>query len=453
MQLHQSGKTKRAISKLLKVSKNTVKKVLIEGAEPPPKIKEGLEMEIRPILRELYERCLGNAVRIKEVLKDEHELELGYSTLTRFIQNAELRAAKKRVGEYLFEPGEEMQHDTSPHWIIIADKKVKAQCASLVLGYSRKIFIQYYPCFTRFEAKAFLKAALEFMAGCCKRCVVDNTSVILAAGSGPDAVISPEMLTFSRMYGFEFIAHRINHADRKGKVERPFYYVETNFLAGRSFKSWEDLNQQAIEWCHAVNLKEKRVLGMAPEGAYVQEKPHLVPLPEVLPAIYEHCQRIVDSKGFVNLDSNGYSVPEKFIGKTIDVYKYAEEVRLYYQHQKIAVHTRLAGRRSHKSLLEGHHTRNHSKRTVLSASRTEAVLRGYHDNLDQYLSALKKKVRGSGHRQLNRLLHFKRTYPQEAFLYAIKKALHYGLFDINRLEDMIIKSVAGNYFNLEKEGL
>ncbi len=183
-----------------------------------------------PVVKELYMRCQGNAVRVQEILKEEYDTEVAYSTLTRLIQNSELREPIKRVGEYIFEPGEEMQHDTSPHWVMLNEKKVKAQCASLVFGFSRKLFMQYYPCFTRFEAKCFLKAAFEFMQGSCQRCVIDNTSVILSAGSGPDAVIAPEMNTFCRMFGFEFIAHRINHADRKGKIERPFYYIETALL-------------------------------------------------------------------------------------------------------------------------------------------------------------------------------------------------------------------------------
>ncbi|OFW69985.1 MAG: hypothetical protein A2X70_00035 [Alphaproteobacteria bacterium GWC2_42_16] len=80
-------------------------------------------------------------------------------------------------------------------------------------------------------------------------------------------------------------------------------------------------------------------------------------------------------------------------------------------------------------------------------------MRGHCDLLDQYVSGLKKHVRGSGHRQLNRLLNLKRMYPKEAFLCAVKKAAHYGLYDLNRLESLIIKSVAGDYFNLEEEAL
>lgn len=448
--LHSCKKSNREIAKLLKVSRSTVKVVLEQGVDIPPQTRKNKETEIYSILRELFTRCLGNGVRIKEVLDEEYGINIPYDTLKRYIRNAGLRAPIKRVGEYCFEPGDEMQHDTSPHWVLLEDKKIKIQCASLVLGYSRKLFMQYYPCFTRFEAKSFLKAGIEFMGGCCRRCIIDNTSVILSAGSGSNAVISPEMQTFGRMYGFEYMAHRINHADRKGKIERPFFYIENNFLAGRIFKDWEDLNAQAKEWCLTANQKEKRVLGMAPETAFIQEKPYLVPLPEVLPPIYEHYQRLVDCQGYVNLETNHYSASETLIGKTVDVYKYPEEVRFFYKHREIAVHPRLLGKRYGFSRLPGHHSKSHTKQAHLAADKTEKELRGNCKLLDQYVSSLKKHVRGSGHRSLNRLLNLKRMYPAEAFLSALEKAHHYGLYDLNRLEDLIIKSVAGDYFNLEE---
>lgn len=104
-------------------------------------------------------------MRIKEVLEEEYALNIPYDSLKRYIRNAGLRAPVKRVGEYCFEPGRGIQHDTSPIGSSSGEKKIKVQCASLVLGYSRKLFMQYYPCFTRFEVKSFLKAGIEFMGG------------------------------------------------------------------------------------------------------------------------------------------------------------------------------------------------------------------------------------------------------------------------------------------------
>jgi hypothetical protein len=49
---------------------------------------------------------------------------------------------------------------------------------------------------------------------------------------------------------------------------------------------------------------------------------------------------------------------------------------------------------------------------------------------------------------LRRLIEMKRTYPAGPFIAAIEQALRYGLFDLGRLEDLILKQVAGDFFAL-----
>jgi hypothetical protein len=204
---------------------------------------------------------------------------------------------------------------------------VSAQCASRVLASSRLLFVQYSPRFTRFEAKAFLTAALQFFDGAARRCVIDNTSVILAGGAGATARIAPEMAAFAAVFGFAFMAHAVGHSARKGRIERPFAYVENNFLTGRTFADWSDLNAQARTWCQGVaNAKLKRVLGMSPQAACVMEKPHLLPLPVTLPPVTEIHHRVVDSSGFGHLDTNRYSVPERWVGKPVAVHKHPEQL-------------------------------------------------------------------------------------------------------------------------------
>jgi hypothetical protein len=137
--------------------------------------------------------------------------------------------------------------------------------------------------FTRFEAKHFLLEATRFNDGSCPVCVIDNTSVLVVAGAGTDAVFAPEMVAFARTLGLRFGAHEVGDADRKGRIERQFSYIEKNFLAGRSFNDFEDLNRQALSWCRTIaNQKIKRALGMSAEAAYLIEKPYLQPLPRVL---------------------------------------------------------------------------------------------------------------------------------------------------------------------------
>jgi hypothetical protein len=40
----------------------------------------------------------------------------------------------------------------------------------------------------------------------------------------------PEMVAFGERFGFEFAAHEIGDANRSARVERPFRFIEGNFL-------------------------------------------------------------------------------------------------------------------------------------------------------------------------------------------------------------------------------
>jgi hypothetical protein len=399
----------------------------------------------------LYKRCGGNATRIQEILAEEYEKKIGYSTMTRMIREAHLRDPKQRVGQWTFEPGEEMQHDTSPHRVQVGETKVTAQCAALVCHYSHMVFVQYYPRFRRFEARCFLQQAIETLGGACKRCVIDNSSVILAAGCGADAVMAPETQELGKVYGFVFLAHKLLNPQRKGMIERTFHYVENNFLAGRRFRDWEDLNQQAAGWCRDVaNKKQKRALGMSPEAAMILERPHLQPLPPYTPPIYLLHSRVVGDHGYIHLDTNRYSVPDRLISKRVEVRQYLTKIVVTFAGREVAQHALLMNVRNKTVTDKTHHPRHGSLRQRAPVCEEEKLLRGKQENLDSYLDLLKKRVQGRGQYYFRRLLDLQRTYPDDAFKVAVSRALHYKMFDLSRLERLILDAVAGEIFALNR---
>lgn len=449
--LHEKGMAIRQISRTLGVSRNTVRKVVQgrhEGHTHPTTAYEDKLL----LIEETYLQCRGNMVRVQEVLADRG-IAVGYSTLTRLAREFGLREPRRtRSGVYTFDPGIEMQHDTSPHKLVLGGKQITAQCAGLVLAYSRRLFIQYYPRFTRFEARVFLAEAFAFMDGVCKQVVIDNTSVIVAHGSGPDAEIAPEPAAFGRIFGTRFIPHRLGHPDRKARIERPFHYVERNFLAGRIFTDWNDLNRQALDWCNEkANKKPKRRLGMSPDEAYVKEKPYLRALPLHVPPIYQTFHRVVDVEGYVHLDTNRYSVPDRLIGKKVEVQKHADRVIVVFAHAQVASHPRVIDKRDTRVTEPSHHRPLLKQRAHSGPSAEEKALRGESEILDRYVGEMKKRSVGRGTVRLRRLLHLKRTYPGRAFLSALAKALHYGMYDLARLEQMILDDVARGLFNLSEE--
>lgn len=450
LSLHQARTPIRSISKILKISRNTVRSVLRD--KPMTRSTSERNEELAELTAKLLPRCKGNVVRVRELLQEEYGLDIPYSTLTHLVREARLKGdIKKRVGSYCFAPGEEAQHDTSPHKLLLGDKTVTACCAALVLAYSRRAFIQYYPCFTRLEARHFLTRAFRFMDGATQRCTIDNTSVLVAHGAGPNAQIAPEMEAFAQIFGTRFVPHRVGDPDRKAHVERIFAYAQGNFLPGRSFTDWYDLNLKALQWCTDVaNAKTKRSLGMSPEAAFLMEKPHLLPLPPFIPPVYQVLPRVVDSEGFVHLDSNRYSVPERLVGKHVQVLKFFDRVEVLFKNQKVARHERRINERDRRITSPSHHPlRSPTSPSMLSPE--EKALRGHSPDLDAFVDAIKKRSQGRALRPLKRLLDLKRTYPYDPFLDACRQALQFGLFDLVRIEKMILSLVAGEFFQIPDE--
>ena len=104
--------------------------------------------------------------------------------------------------------------NTSSYLIKLANKDIRMQCAGLITGYSRMTYIQFYQQFTRFEAMVFLAEAFQYIGGTCSRCTIDNTSVLVADGTGPDAIIAEKIRQFGAHFGTTFIPHAVGHVEK-----------------------------------------------------------------------------------------------------------------------------------------------------------------------------------------------------------------------------------------------
>jgi hypothetical protein len=132
---------------------------------------------------------------------------LSYPALTAFCRRRGIgQSPLVPAGRYHFEPGEEMQHDTSPHWVELGGKKHKVQTASAVLCYSRMLYFQCSPAFQRFDCKVFLTDAVRYFGGATERVMIDNTHVVVLRGTGREMVPVPEMAGFAERFGFRFVA-------------------------------------------------------------------------------------------------------------------------------------------------------------------------------------------------------------------------------------------------------
>jgi len=387
-------------------------------------------------------------VRVHEELQ-ESGADLSYQALTGFCRRQGIgQTPIVPAGQYHFEPGVEMQHDTSPHEVEVGGRKYKAQTASGVLCYSRLLFFQINPTFQRFDCKLFLSDAVRYMGGATERVMIDNTHVVVLRGTGREMVPVPEMEAFAERLGFRFVAHAIGDANRSGRVERPFSFIENNFLAGRTFASWEDLNRQAREWCDKVNATYKKHIRAVPRELYAIERLHLKPLPAWIPEPYRLHARTVDVEGYVSVNSVRYSVPVNWIGRRVEVRETRDKIEIELDARHQVTHERAVMPQSQRITLAEHRPpRGEGIKRSDPHPEEQAILQAVPE-MAAYVAELKQRGRKVVALALRQLLRLLREYPREPFLAALREAARYGLYDLDRLERMILRRVARDYFLL-----
>lgn len=452
LELHSKGVGKRQIARTLKVSRLVVRKVIRQASATSPRMSREEKAEpYRSEILELFASCKGNLVRVHEELLASGA-KLSYPALTAFCRRSGIGTKPTPAsGQYSFEPAEEMQHDTSPHEIVLGGKKRLVQTASAVLCYSRMLFFQCFPTFQRFDGKVFLTQALTYFGGATSVVMIDNTHVVVLKGTGASMIPVPEMESFAERYHFVFRAHEAGDANRSARVERPFRYIEGNFFPGRTFSNWADLSSQALEWCDKVNGKYKRHIRAIPRELFAFEKPRLHPLPVWVPEVYRLHQRIVDLEGYVSLHTNRYSVPADWVGRRVEVRETRERIEISDSKKSVS-HSRVIDPIGQRVTTQEHRPpRGTGMKRTAHRSPEEGILSRLAPDLVGYVTALKKCGRKQTTLALRHLLRMVREYPKAPLFEAIAEAERYGLFDLDRVERMVLRRIASDYFRLKDD--
>jgi transposase len=449
LELQRRGHGVRAIARTLRVSRAAVREVLRRGtAEVPRLARPERALEHRDTIVQLLQQCEGSLMRVHEELTASG-LPLSYPALTAFCRRHGIgQAPPQPVGRYDFAPGQEMQHDTSPHPLPLGGTSRRAQIAGLVLGYSHMLFFQFYPQFRRFECKVFLTEALRYFDGACQTCLIDNTHVVVLKGTGAAMIPVPEMAAFAERFGFTFVAHAVGDANRSGRIERMFHFIQRGFLPGRRFTDWADANRQARAWCDRVNARPKRHLKASPRELFAAEHPALRRLPRWIPEPYLLHERLVDVEGYVTLHTNHYSVPTEYLGRRLQVRETPDRVVITAGPREIAVHVREVEPRNRYVFRPEHRPPRGQGGAPREPFPDATELLRLLPEIGAYVDALKRRGKLQTTLALRQLLRMAREYPRAPLLAALQTAAHYGLYDLGRLERMVLRGIATDYFQL-----
>jgi transposase len=441
------GQPMRGIGRDLGISRRTVGRVIARhqqqratGTTGLPKPRDG-----RRSLVDAYEETLRDYLlrypdmSVVRLLEELRRLGYagGYTILRQRVK--ELRGSGRKLPVERFEtgPGVQAQMDYAVYTLDFTQEgRRKVNLFSYVLGYSRRQYL-------RFTASQDLETTLrehvrafEHLGGVAATCLYDNMKVVVARYEDGEPIYNTRFLAFATYYGFRPVACRPRRAQTKGKVERPFYFAQTNLLSGREFRSLDHLNEVTAWWLREVaDVRVHRQTRRRPIDLHAEELPHLIPLPEQPYEVAEVVYRTVDAEGMVSYGQNRYSAPWQYIGQVLPVRITEESVTIYGPRlEPLVRHPRFGPtvRHQQRRLAEHLPPRDlEQRREALRERFAQLGPRGV-----RFLEGLLRTQR-CGWDQAQKVLGLLGTYRRDDLLAALDRAVRYGAFAAKSIERIL----------------
>jgi transposase len=439
----------RQIAAELRISRYLVKRIILDhqagrahGAPhpdlpTPPESRGSILDQHVPFIQDLLTRWPSmTALRIHEELRGRGFT--GQYTIVKDLVRR-LRPPRHREPVLRFEtgPGLQAQMDYATYEIEFTEEgRRRVNLFSYVLGYSRRQYLHFT------EAQDFETTirehvrAFTHLGGVAATCLYDNMKVVVARYEGDEPIYNTRFLAFATHYGYKVWACRRRRPQTKGKCERPFRYVEENFLNGRSFRNFEHLNECLARWLAEVaDVRVHRETKRRPIDLHAEERTSLIPLPDKPYDTAEVVYRTVNAEGMVAYRQNFYSVPWRCLGQVLPLRITEEELLVYGSDLEVLARHRLLPRS-----VTGQRSESPQHRPQEDARQREAHLRARFAELgpaaSHFLEGLLKAQR-QGKDQAQRVLALLETYRKPDLAAALERAVRFGAFALRSVERIL----------------
>jgi transposase len=354
------GKSIKEIARDLKISRNTVRRILRSG-----ETSFSYEREVQPRPRlgrwkadldRMLTTNAGNAARERLTLIRLFEelralgYEGGYDAVRRYARTWSREHASQTTAAFVplsFAPGEAYQFDWSHEIVVMSGVTVTVKVAHMRLCHSRMMFFRAYPRETQEMVFDAHERAFAFFKGACTRGIYDNMKTAVdTIFVGKDRQYNRRFLQMCSHHLVDPVACTPASGWEKGQVENQVGLVRERFFTPRlRVKTYDEMNawllDKSIAYAKAHPHPERS--DQTVWEVFEEERPNLVPYRgrfdgfHALPAS-------VSKTCLVRFDNNKYSVNASAVGRPVEIHAYADRIVVRQDGRVVAEHVRHHGR-------------------------------------------------------------------------------------------------------------
>ena len=354
------GKSIKEIARDLKISRNTVRKILRSGetsfsyereVQPRPRLGRW-KADLDRMLTANTETSARERLTLIRLFEELRTLgyEGGYDAVRRYARTWSREHASQTAAAFVplsFAPGEAYQFDWSHEIVVMSGVTVTVKVAHVRLCHSRMMFCRAYPRETQEMVFDAHERAFAFFRGACTRGIYDNMkTAVETIFIGKDRQYNRRFLQMCSHHLVDPVACTPASGWEKGQVENQVGLVRERFFTPRlRVKTYDELNAWLTDKCVAyakVHPHPERP-GQTVWDVFEEERPNLVPYRgrfdgfHALPAS-------VSKTCLVRFDNNKYSVNASAVGRPVDIHAYADRIVVRQDGRVVAEHARRHGR-------------------------------------------------------------------------------------------------------------
>jgi transposase len=430
--LHAQGKGVRSIAKEVGVARNTVRAALRSEHVPqyrrPPRPNPALAPFVMSIRTMALEQGLIGSRILRELRAQGYAG--GKTALYTYLHSLAATQPDHRLTErFETPPGQQAQFDWSPYTVCIGERPVKLVAFGLTLGFSRRK--HYWLSLDETQASAFeaLEAGFRHFGGVPKELLVDNAKVFVADARPDHFAWNRRFLELCGHYALQPIACHPYRPRTKGKIERPFFYLEQQFLKGRTWPSFEAICDDLVRFvADDLDVQVHGTTRERPIDRFQRERVALTPLPPMPFVGTQEPTRTVSWDCLVSFAGSRYSVPWAYAGQQVWVRAtQGRRLRVRNQRGKVVAEHRLAESVGSTVINPEHYTGLRAGLPKTRALLTQRFLERFPAH-GWFVTGVYRQHPPNGSAHLRAILGLADLYPATALVTAFAAARQYDTY-------------------------